>query len=904
MATIAELAVRIGAETTDFDRATRRIQRDIGSVGTSISTLADDMGTSTADMSRQWRNMSQEMRDAARRNTEALAPFREQQREIQYEFFQMAEGMSDYQGSVEDFMGQLTELGNRNRQVNDQMMANNNMARMGFIQGVATMLARSTQSSKIASNFDRMNNPLYRVNNGLLRITGSLETMANRGQPAVLALRMLGPNANMKQLNDMVRLINAGLMRFQMVAMGAVVVNALMFSALHKAAMDSVPGYKQAFEEMGSAVRKAFQPMVDVFGAVMKKVYKFITVLANMVIKFNEAHPTLAKVIQGFLMLIPILTLILSPLAIGIGLIAGMHAAFTSVWMIIAPLVTGLGAMMGTVLLVAGAIAGLTGLLVYLWKNNEGFRESVTLAIGKLKEFFKVIGGLLTPVIEKLGNAFQTLGDAVKSAISGDFSPLLDIFKNLIPSIIGILVGGIPGLLISASRFIPAIQQGILSNSSTLSTTITNVVNLITSFLTNQLPVFINMGLTILTNLITGITQALPLLVGAIVNIVNLIVPLITKMLPVLLHAGIQILQAIINGIITLLPVLLQTVFTLITSLVNLIVVNLPMILNAGIQILMAIINGIVQMLPILISTAVLLISQVANMLIQNLPLIIDAGIKILLSLIDGIVSMLPSLIDSAIQLIDTIVKMLIDNLPKLIDSGVQILMALINGIATVLPLLIDAAIDLIFAIATAIVENLPKILESGKKIINALIDGIIQIALGIGKVIKTNIIDKITEKLEGVDLKQVGKDIIQGLINGLTSKLGDIMSEIGRIAGKIKKGFTGLFNIHSPSRWMRDTVGKNISLGMAVGIESESDNVLDSVSSISNKIKKIPIPNINADMEKINSSNVTESTRNQPIELVVNLDGYEVARSIFSHIDDMQTSNLRNEVRYAGGKI
>jgi phage-related protein len=904
MATIAEMAVRIGADTSQLDRATRRMERDINNVGTSISTLAEDMGTSTSNMSRQWQNMGQEMRVAAQRNAAALAPFREEQREIQYEFFQMAEGMQEYQGSTQDFMSELTALGNRNRQVNDNMIRNNNMARMSFIQGVATMLARSTQSSKIASNFDRMNNPLYRVNNGLLAITGGLERIANRGQPAALALRMLGPTASMKELLDMQRLITAGLMRFQMVAMGAVVANALMFSALHKAATDSVPGYKQAFEEMGSAVRKAFQPMVDVFGAVMTKVYKFITVLANMVIKFNEAHPTLAKVIQGFLMLIPILTLILSPLAIGIGLFAGIQAAFASIWVLIAPLVTGLGAMMGTVFLVAGAIAGLTGVLIYLWKNNEAFRESVVSAISKLKKFFGVIGGLLTPVVEKLGNAFKTLGNAVMSAVNGDFAPLLEIFSKLIPSIIGILVGGIPGLIISASRFLPAISQGILSNSSNISTTITNVVNLITSFLTNQLPVFINMGVTILTNLITGITQALPLIVGAIVNIVSMIVPIITTMLPVLLHAGIQILQAIINGIITLLPVLLQTVFTLITSLVNLIVANLPMILNAGIQILMAIINGIVQMLPSLISTAVLLISQVANMLIQNLPLIIDAGIKILLSLIDGIVSMLPSLIDSAIQLIDTIVKMLIDNLPKLIDSGVQILMALINGIATVLPLLIDAAIDLIFAIATAIVENLPKILESGKKIINALIDGIIQIALGIGKVIKTNIIDKITEKLEGVDLKQVGKDIIQGLINGLTSKLGDIMSEIGRIAGKIKKGFTGLFNIHSPSRWMRDMVGKNISLGMAVGIESESDNVLDSVSSISNKIKKIPIPNINADIDQTNNTNDTETTRNQPIELVVNLDGYEVARSIFTHIDDMQSSALINQVRYAGGKL
>jgi phage-related protein len=377
MATIAEMAVNIGADTSEFERGTRRMERGISSVGTEMRQMAASLGTSARDMQDRWRDMSEEMRDAYRRSNEALRPFRQQQQEVEHGFFRLSQGMSDYQGSTQEFMQELTDLGNRNRQVNDQMMANNDMARMGFIRGVATMLARSTQSSKIAANFDRMNNPLYRVNNGLLAISGGMERIANRGQPAALALRMLGPTANMKQLADMTRLITAGLMRFQMVAMAAVVVNALMFSALHQAAKDSVPGYEDAMKKMGGAIRKAFQPMVEVFAAVMMKIAEFITMIANLAIKFNEAHPVLAKVIQGFLMLIPILTLLLAPLAIGIGLFAGMQAAFASVWVLIAPIVTGLASMMGTVLLVAGAIALLVAGIVLLWNKSEAFRNAV-----------------------------------------------------------------------------------------------------------------------------------------------------------------------------------------------------------------------------------------------------------------------------------------------------------------------------------------------------------------------------------------------------------------------------------------------------------------------------------------------------------------------------------------------
>jgi phage-related protein len=436
MATIAELAVRIGADTADLERATRRMQSDINSVGTSISTLASDMDTSTSDMRRQWRNMSTEMRAAAQRNAEALAPFREQQREIQYEFFQMAEGMSEYQGSTREFMDELTALGNRNRQVNDNMIRNNNMARMSFIQGIATMLARSTQSSAIADNFDRMNNPLYRVNNGLLRVSGGLERIAARGQPAALALEMLGPTASMKDLLKMQRMITQGLMRFQMVAMGALVVNALMFAGLHKAAKDSVPGYKQAFEEMGAAVREAFQPMVDVFGAVMKRVYEFITWIANLAISFNEAHPVMAKVIQGFLMLIPILTLILSPLAIGIGLIMGMRAAFASVWMLIAPFVTGLASMMGTVLLVAGAIA-LVGLALWaLWTKTDWFKGAVLKAWDAIKNatliaWNWIMDNVITPVLTAIQTFIQDKMEQIRTFWAENGQMILEAGRNV-----------------------------------------------------------------------------------------------------------------------------------------------------------------------------------------------------------------------------------------------------------------------------------------------------------------------------------------------------------------------------------------------------------------------------------------------------------------------------------------
>lgn len=377
MATIAEMFVDIGADASQFERETQRMQQDMRGLQSDMRTMAADMGTSSAQMGRDWQHMSNEMKNAFRDAQTKMLPFKKKQQEIKYEFFQMARGMKNYSGTNKQFMSDLEALGKKHKKITEDMMRANEMQKTGFITGVAAMLARSGQSSKIADNFKRMGNPLYTVNNGLLRVSEGLSGIARRGAPAVLALKMLGPTADMKKLNDMTMMIGQGIMRMGAVAMVGLGGTALLFTGLAKAAMKSVPGYKEAVGQMGGAVREAFQPMVDVFAAVTKPIINLITHIAKLAVKFNEAHPTLAKIIQGFLMLIPLLMLILSPLAIGIGLFAGMQAALNSVWIVIGPLIEGLAAMMGTVLIVAAAIAIFTAAIIWLWKNNEGFRNAV-----------------------------------------------------------------------------------------------------------------------------------------------------------------------------------------------------------------------------------------------------------------------------------------------------------------------------------------------------------------------------------------------------------------------------------------------------------------------------------------------------------------------------------------------
>ncbi|WP_426353658.1 phage tail protein [Exiguobacterium sp. R-39] len=985
---LREINQRINEVTHNTHEMTNDINRMSGNYTRGYRRMGDStnwMMMQTRGMSQEALQMKYEMTSALQAQQAAMVPFRNQLMKAQYDMFRLTQAADTYSGSTNQFMRDVQKAGLAHKKVTDAMMAADHMAKMGFIQGVGQMLARSTQANKIAANFDRMNNPLYQVNKGALAVADGLNRIALQGQPAALALQMLGPTANMKQLNEMTMMISQGLMRMQMVAMAAAITSALLYSTLHQAAMKSVAGYEEAFNRMQSAVRKAFEPMVQVFGDVMKRIYNFITVIANMVTAFNEAHPATARMLQGLLMLIPALTLILSPLAIGIGLIMGMKAAFAAAWMLIGPLVTGLAAMSGTVYLVAAAIVGMvagfrkayreneafaamidnltdklgggfmnvmkmvgsavvtifsgltnafaavfnilfavitkvnefagafqqahpilyrvvqglialavaakivlaflssqagmalaaslmatlgpipliiTGLallgiaLTVLYQNNKVFADAVNSAWKSIQQVAQQVFGFLAtflaPIFNTIVQQASAFGTAIVAVFNGDFSKIGQLFVQLLPTLIGFLMGGIPGLIIAGSRFIPAIAQGIQSNATSLAGTIGTIVQSIVTFLVTQVPIFINQGVKIITNLVQGITQALPMVVTALSQIILMLVTSIGQLLPVLLQAGMQILQALIAGITTLLPVLLTTALNIlttlitgivtmipllipvaiqiITTLINTIVTLIPQLLTMGMQLIQQLISGIATAIPLLLTAAMQIILALANAIMVNLPLLLTAAMQILMAIINGIMQMLPMLLTTATQIIMQLVTSLTSLLPQLITVGIGIITQLVTGITQMLPQLITMAVNLITQLTNTLIANLPQIINAGVQILTSLINGIIQMVPQLVAAALQLIVALVQALVSAApQLLSAGVQLIQALINGILQLLGAVGQAAMSIGNSIMDTLSGIDLAG---------IGKNIIRGLIGGISSMAGSVARTIGDIANTVK------------------------------------------------------------------
>lgn len=80
---------------------------------------------------------------------------------------------------------------------------------------------------------------------------------------------------------------------------------------------------------------------------------------------------------------------------------------------------------------------------------------------------------------------------------------------------------------------------------------------------------------------------------------------------------------------------------------------------------------------------------------------------------------------------------------------------------------------------------------------------------------------------LGSIDLVQYGKDIINGLIDGMASMWDQAVEYARSMATDIQQAFVDLFDIHSPSRVMAE-IGRDISEGLTIGIDKNAQSAID----------------------------------------------------------------------------
>ncbi|WP_395530947.1 tape measure protein [Enterococcus faecium] len=642
-----------------------------------------------------------------------------------------------------------------------------------------------------------------------------------------------------------------------------------------------LPTLQKVADTVGNYLVKGFQKVVEVGSAIasvaVPAFFNFVDAVKRIVSsgieRFGSTLSQIGSVLSGIFS---------SGIELAGNLLEKFGGAFGKVGGVVSLVI-------GILTKVAIAALGLTGpfgLAVSLiisfisaWAKTGDFSaDGITKVFDQLSETISNVADSISQYLPQIIESITSVITSIVDKIVEMLPQLTEIAIQLIQTLTDAIVTYLPKLIEIATKIITTIVQGISLALPALLLAATEIITKLISAFAELLPKIIEVGTNLLTMLIQGIVAALPTIIEVVIQIINTLIDGFLTVLPMLLEVGLQIITSLVNAIITALPQLVEASTVIVTTLLTTIIEALPTLISAGIQMLMALIGGIISILPLLINVAIQITMALISALISALPQIIAAGIQLLLALIQGIISILPQLVAAAIQITIALVNALISALPQLISAGIKLIVALVDGVISVLPQLVSAAIQLMAALFKALVSAIPQLLSAGVQLINALIRGILSllgqllsagarlitgllstIAQFLGQMVNaganlirnlvsgilsvigsvtsavSNIGNSIIDTLSGIDLFEIGSNIIQGLINGIGSMVGAVASKISEVAGNIKDKITGALGIHSPSRWMRDYVGKFIPQGIAVGIEEDAKSAYSAMNKLSN---------------------------------------------------------------------
>ncbi|NFH81718.1 phage tail tape measure protein [Clostridium botulinum] len=421
---------------------------------------------------------------------------------------------------------------------------------------------------------------------------------------------------------------------------------------------------------------------------------------------------------------------------------------------------------------------------------------------------------LIDNLVESLGALGENLMPRIGIALNGVGQLIDTLLPIVIEKIPGIIEATLPDMLDAGVKIVAELGNAIIQS----------------------LPIVIEYGTQLIQSLISGIQNNLPAITNSAIEIITSLFTGITDILPQLLGLGIQIIGQLAIGIGQALPNLIPVAAQCLTQLIQAIIENAPLILDAALALVQGLADGIINSIPVLTEALPQLIQGIIDFITNNLPQLLQSGQEIILQILNGMMQAMPQIIAMLPQIIDSIVQFITGNLPQIIDVGIQVILALIDGIINAYPQLIAMLPQIINAIVTGILGNLPQIIQAGIQIIVALAGGLLQaIPQLIGAI--PQIVSSLFSAFTNVNWGEIGINIIKGIGSGITGAITGLVDVGIKACKSLKDSVCNFFDIHSPSRLMRDLVGKNIIAGISVGMQNELPNAIGVAKDICSKL-------------------------------------------------------------------
>lgn len=282
---------------------------------------------------------------------------------------------------------------------------------------------------------------------------------------------------------------------------------------------------------------------------------------------------------------------------------------------------------------------------------------------------------------------------------------------------------------------------------------------------------------------IKEVFNALP---NALIQITPQLMNTIIDLAPSLITASINL----VAGLIGALPGILEPIFSELTDIFN----KIPQYLKGNANIVDGFLKSIDSGKPSIAAKGIEMITALINAIINSLPIIIQIGAKIIDSLGSSISSNMPSFLSRFLDILIQLSQAILTNLPILVGVGMKLIFSLVQGLMSSLPILISKVPTIIANLADAFSNSAQTIFVWGVKIIAEIIKGLV---MSIPSLIANipKIIYAIFAVWNAINWWNLGKGLINGIKNGITSMGGSLTSSAKNLFESLKNNVSNIFN-------------------------------------------------------------------------------------------------------------
>lgn len=284
-----------------------------------------------------------------------------------------------------------------------------------------------------------------------------------------------------------------------------------------------------------------------------------------------------------------------------------------------------------------------------------------------------------------------------------------------------------------------------------------------------------------------------------------------------------------------------------------------PVLQQLGTTVHNFIFGNLIPMLKNLISAIPGMLGDLSGMLIQELnhvsehtDQLVAFAVDVVTGLVTGFAQAAPNLAVAAVNLAMSLAQSLISfdwigtatamiqNIRNHFDSFAQsqfgsdqsVILGIIQGINNTVSQLREKAADLVKTVLSTIIQNLPQIISAGVQLVGQLVIGLLQ---SIPDIISSTdqLIRSVISAFSEVDWGSLGRDIINGIISGLSQLLPNLVESAKNVAQSAWETAKGWLGINSPSKKFAE-LGLYSAEGFAEGMQDNTSLISSAAAGIS----------------------------------------------------------------------